>query len=278
MDSINVIGQKAPYIIAVCHQKGGVAKTTTVSVLATIFAMEGHHSLAVDLDPTGNLTASFGLNSTNGGGYRRSARSAADILLGNAALKSVCIPTQVDGLDVIPSNVELSTVSRFLPRRPHYEYLLRNCLLGQGPENYEYMLLDCPPSGAPLTLSALTAANLAIIPIQCEYYSLQALDAMFKTIHHVRTTTNPMLSFRLLVVMYDLRGTLHTRVLELLRGRYAGAMFETVIGFDSKLRESQLAGIPIPLFASRSRAAGQYQTLARELYAYVEKQTLPEPA
>ena len=278
MDSTNVNGQQAPYIIAVCHQKGGVAKTTTVSVLATIFAMEGHPSLAVDLDPTGNLTASFGLNTSSGGGYRRSAHSAADILLGNAALNSVCTSTQVDRLDVIPSNVDLSTVSRFLPRRPHYEYLLRNCLLQPGPVSYEYILLDCPPSGAPLTISALTAASLAIIPIQCEYYSLQALDAMFKTIHHVRATTNPGLSFRLLVVMYDLRGTLHTRVLELLRERYAGAMFDTVIGFDSKLRESQLAGIPIPLFASRSRAAGQYQTLARELYTYVEKKTLPEPA
>ena len=193
-------------------------------------------------------------------------------------MTSVCTSTQLEGLDVIPSNLELSTVSRFLPRRPHYEYLLRNSLVQHGPAGYEYILLDCPPSVAPLTTAALTAANLAIIPIQCEYYSLQALDTMFKTINHVRATTNPGLCFRLLVVMYDQRGSLHTRVLELLRGRYAGALFDTVIGFDSKLRESQLAGIPIPLFATRSRATQQYQTLARELYAYVEKQTLPESA
>jgi chromosome partitioning protein len=272
MNPLNPDGQHAPYVIAVCHQKGGVAKTTTVSVLATIFAMEGHPALAVDLDPTGNLTASFGLNTV------KARRSAADILLGNAPLTSVCSSTQLEGLDVIPSNLELSTVSRFLPRRPHYEYLLRTSLAQPGLAGYEYILLDCPPSVAPLTTAALTAANLAIIPIQCEYYSLQALDAMFKTINHVRATTNPGLCFRLLVVMYDQRGSLHTRVLELLRGRYAGALFDTVIGFDSKLRESQLAGIPIPLFATRSRATQQYLTLARELYAYVEKQTLPEPA
>jgi chromosome partitioning protein len=272
MNPLNPDGQHAPYVIAVCHHKGGVAKTTTVSVLATIFAMEGHPALAVDLDPTGNLTASFGLNTI------KARRSVADILLGNAPLPSVCTSTQLEGLDVIPSNLELSTVSRFLPRRPHYEYLLRTSLAQHGPAGYEYILLDCPPSVASLTNAALTAANLAIIPIQCEYYSLQALDAMFKTINHVRATTNPGLCFRLLVVMYDQRGTLHTRVLELLRDRYAGALFDTVIGFDSKLRESQLAGIPIPLFATRSRATQQYQTLARELYAYVEKQTLPESA
>jgi chromosome partitioning protein len=267
-----VNAQRGPFIIAVCHHKGGVAKTTTVSVLATILAMEGHPTLAVDLDPTGNLTASFGLS------LGKTRRSAADILLGNAALSSVCTSTQLEGLDVIPSNLELATVSRFLTRRPHYEYLLRNSLRQDGPVSYEYILLDCPPSAAALSISALTAANLAIIPIQCEYYSLQALDAMFKSIQHVRLSTNPGLSFRLLVVMYDQRGSLHTRVLELLRGRYAGALFETVIGFDSKLRESQLAGIPIPLFSTRSRAAQQYQTLARELYAYGEKQTVPESA
>jgi chromosome partitioning protein len=272
MNPQNANGPHAPYIIAVCHQKGGVAKTTTVSVLATIFAMENHPTLAVDLDPTGNLTAGFGLNTF------KARRSAADILLGNTALSSVCTSTQLEGLDVIPSNVELSTVSRFLPRRPHYETVLRNSLLQEGAGNYEFILLDCPPSAAPLATAALTAANLAIVPIQCEYYSLQALDAMFKTIQHVRATTNPGLCFRLLVVMYDQRGSLHTRVLELLRGRYAGILFDTVIGFDSKLRESQLAGIPVPLFTSRSRAAQQYQTLARELYAYVEKQTLPESA
>ncbi len=257
-----------PYVIAVCHQKGGVAKTTTASVLATIFAMEGHPTLAVDLDPTGNLTASFGLYVT------KARRSAADILLGNIPLSNVCTSTQLEGLDVIPSNGDLTTASRFLPRRPHYEYLLRTGLVQPGSTGYEYILLDCPPSVAALTTTALTAANLAIVPIQCEYYSLQALEAMFKTIQQVRASTNPGLCYRLLVVMYDQRGSLHMRVLELLRGRYTNTLFDTVIGFDSKLRESQLAGIPIPLFSPRSRATQQYQTLARELYAYVANQTL----
>jgi chromosome partitioning protein len=265
-------GPQAPYVIAVCHQKGGVAKTTTVSVLATIFAMQGHPTLAVDLDPTGNLTASFGLNAA------RARRSIADILLGNIPLSGVCTSTQLECLDVIPSNGELSIASRFLPRRPNYEYLLRTSLLQSGPAGYRFILLDCPPSVAALTTTALTAANLAIIPIQCEFYSLQALDAMFKTIQQVRASTNPGLCYRLLVVMYDQRGSLHMRVLELLRGRYAHILFNTVIGFDSKLRESQLAGIPVPLFSPRSRAAQQYQTLAKELYAYVENQTLPESA
>ena len=134
-----------------------------------------------------------------------------------------------------------------------------------------------PALGGPVTTSALTAANLAIIPIQCEYYSLQALATMFKTStmcapHQSRAIFPPAGG--------DVRprGSLHTRALELLRGRYAGALFETVIGFDFKLRESQLAGIPIPLFCHPLAGTQQYQTLARELYAYVEKQTLPELA
>lgn len=259
-------------MIAVCHQKGGVAKTTTTSVLATIIAMDGHPTLAIDLDPTGNLTASFGLNIAN------ARRSAADILLGNIPLSSVCTTTQLEGLDLIPSNGELSTTSRFLSRRSRYEYLLRTSLVQPGTTGYRYILIDCPPSVAALTTTALTAANLAIVPIQCEYYCLQTLDTMFKIIQQVRANTNPGLCYRLLVVMYDQRGSLHMRVLELLRGRYHDALFNTVIGFDSKLRESQLAGIPIPLFSPRSRATQQYQTLARELYNYVENQTLPESA
>jgi cellulose biosynthesis protein BcsQ len=107
---------------------------------------------------------------------------------------------------------------------------------------------------------------------------MNSLNAMFKTIHPVRATTHAGLSYRLPVVMNDQRGSLHPPVLELLSGRYTGAMFEPVIGFNSRLRESQLAGISIPVFASRSPAAQQYQTLVRELYAYAEKETLPESA
>jgi chromosome partitioning protein len=261
-----------PYVIAVCHQKGGVAKTTTASTLAAVFAEQGRPTLAIDLDPTANLTASFGMNPA------RIRRSAADVLLGNDNLASVCLHTRLPKLDLIPSNAEMATVSRFLNLRPRFEYLLQSSLERSDLSGYEWIVVDCPPAVVSLTMAALTAAQLAIIPIQCEYYSLQALETMFRTISSVRAKTNPYLAFRLLVVMYDHRGSLHSRVLEMVRSRYESALFETMIGFDSKLRESQLAGIPITHFAPKSRATLQYQTLAQELIAYVEKQSHPQPA
>jgi len=267
-----VVPHTAPYIIAVCHQKGGVAKTTTVSALASIFAGDKHPTLIVDLDPTANLTASFGINPA------KVRRSVADILLGNDSVASVSLHTRLNGLDLLPSNADMTTVSRYLYLRPRYEVLLKTALNQSNLSAYEYVFLDCPPAVLALTVAALTAANLAIIPIQCEYYSLQALDTVFKTISNVRTKTNPGLSYRLLVAMFDHRGSLHTRVLEMIRERYQHAMFETIIGFDTKLRESQLAGIPITVFAPKSRSTLQYQNLARELYTYVQKQSLPEQA
>ena len=200
---------QAMQVIAVCHQKGGVAKTTTVSCLATLFAMDGYPTLAIDLDPSGNLSTSFGKAAA------QARCSAADILLGNTPLSAVSTSTQVNGLDIVPANPELSTATRFLSRRPQYEFLLRNALNQPGPTDYKFVVLDCPPSLGALTTTALTAANLVIIPIQCEYYSLQALEAMFRIISQVRATTNPTLCYRLLVVMYDLRGSFHRRVLEL---------------------------------------------------------------
>jgi len=260
----------SPYVIAVCHQKGGVAKTTSVSALASILAGEKNPTLVIDLDPTANLTASFGMNPA------KIRRSAADILLGNDSLASVCLHTRIPGLDVIPSNADMNTVSRFLYLRQRYEYLLQSHLTQEDLSAYKFVLIDCPPAVVSLTVTALTAANLAMIPIQCEYYSLQALDTMFRTIGAVRAKTNPTVGYRLLVTMFDARGSLHGRVLEMIRERYGNALFETMIGFDSKLRESQLAGIPITIYAPKSRATQQYQLLARELYAYVEKQIVPQ--
>ncbi|MFZ6027376.1 MAG: ParA family protein [Chloroflexota bacterium] len=264
------VRRSGPYVLAFSHQKGGVAKTTSSAALAAILAAAGYRVLAVDLDPTANLTASFGINPA------RVRHSAADILLGNEAIPDISVRTQVRGLDLLPSNTDMTLVARFLYLRPRFEYLLRAALAQEAAVSlYDYVLVDCPPALASLATTALTAANLVVIPIQCEYYSLQALDAMFKSIQRIRTQTNPYLCFRLLVVMFDARGSLHKKVFEMIQKRYQGALFETVIGFDTKLREAQLAGIPIPVFAPHARATQQYQLLVQELTAYVEKQSNP---
>jgi chromosome partitioning protein len=262
-------GLKLPYVIAVCHQKGGVAKTTTASALGATLAELNQKTLLIDLDPSGNLTCGLGFSPAQIVG------SAADILLGNDTLESVCRSTSVIGMDIAPSNAEMTTVSRFLNLRPKYEYLLNESLLHYGVNGmggYDFVLIDCPPTLGPLTVTALTAARLAVIPTQCEYYSLQALDGIFKAIASVRARTNPKLEYRLLITMFDRRGLLHTRVLAMLRDRFAPVMFETMIGFDSKLRESQLVGIPITIHAPRTRATLQYTSLAIELYRFVREQ------
>jgi chromosome partitioning protein len=264
------------YRIAVCHQKGGVAKTTTVSSLGASFAERGWRTLLIDLDPAGNLTTGLGFSPA------RAQKSAADVLLGTDTLKSVIQPTMVAGLDLVPSNADMLTVSRFLYLRPQYEKLLRNCFEQDSPGDYQFVVMDCPPTLGPLAVTALSAADLALIPTQCEYYSLQALEGVFGVIKNARAKANPQLIYRILVTMYDRRGLLHTRVLGHIQERLSGALLETMIGFDSKLRESQMFGVPVTIHASGTRAAYQYRALAAEIYngfySHVETQNVPQAA
>ena len=252
-----------PYIIAICHQKGGVAKTTTTLGLGASFVERGTETLIIDLDPQSNLTSSIGLDSN------KMQFSIADGLMGKADLASIRLETSLPGLDIVPANEGMLTVSRDLYQVPDYEYRLRRVLAGPAVSDYGFILLDCPPSLGPLTFNALTAADLLIIPTQCEYFSIQALTDMFEVIHLVREKTNPRLVYRLLVSMFDGRGTFHTRMLEKMREYFKEGMLQTFIGFDTKLRESQLAGQPITIYAPQSRGAQQYRQLAEELNVYV---------
>jgi chromosome partitioning protein len=253
-----------PYIIAVCHQKGGVAKTTTVSALGAALAEDDHPTLLIDLDPSANLTAGLGINP------RQVKTSTADILLGNAELVSLSQSVGPSGLDIVPSGSDMAAASKVLAVRPQYETILSRSIR-QKDLPYEFVIIDCPPSMASMTTAAITAADLAIIPMQCEYFSFQAISTIFDFIRRVRSEHNPQLSYKLLVTMFDLRGKLHTQLYEKLKAHYNTAIFETVIGFDSKLRASQIAGQPITIFATRTRAAGQYRNLAKEIDAYVQE-------
>jgi chromosome partitioning protein len=265
-DEVERTGERMPYVIAVWHQKGGVAKTTTALSLGSCFVEQYHETMLIDLDLQANLTVALGVDPA------KVRHSAADVLLGNGTLLRISRETIIPGLDLVPSNADMLTVSRHLHLRGGYEYTLREALSRADVARYEYVVLDCPPSVGPLTVAALTAADLVIIPTQCEYFSMQALRYSLELVNMVRAKTNANLAYRVLITLFDGRGALHTRALAQLQQLLGQALFQTIIGVDSKLRESQLAATPITIYAHNSRVAQQYRQLAEELQSHVQQQ------
>jgi chromosome partitioning protein len=254
-----------PFVIAICHQKGGVGKTTTALALGACFVERGVRTLMVDLDPQANLTFNAGLEPD------KTPFSVAEVLTGEVPPAEAVMESNLPGLDIIPSNASMLDIGRKLYQLPDYEFLLRRALQDRALKDYAVVLLDCPPSVGPLTINALTAADLLIVPTQCEYYSIQALTDMFELVSVIRDRTNPPLTYRLLVTMFDARGKFHENMLEQLREYFQEGLLNTLIGFDTKLREAQAAGLPITIHAPQSRGARQYRQLAEELSPYVSK-------
>lgn len=256
-----------PYVIAICHHKGGVGKTTTALALGACFVERGVRTLMVDLDPQANLTFNSGLEPD------KVPFSIAEVLTGEVTPAQAVMESNLPGLDIIPSNGSMLDIGRRLYRIPDYEFLLRRALKERDLKDYAVVWLDCPPSVGPLTIAALTAADLLIVPTQCEYYSIQTLADMFEQVSVIRNRTNPSLAYRLLVTMYDGRGKFHANMLEQLRKYFKDGLLSTTIGFDTKVREAQAAGLPITIHAPQSRGASQYRQLAEELSPYVSKKT-----
>jgi chromosome partitioning protein len=197
--------------------------------------------------------------------------SIAEVLTGEVDPAQAVMKSNLPGLDIIPSNDSMLDIGRRLYQMPDYEFLLRRALKEGAVKDYAVVWLDCPPSVGPLTINALTAADLLIVPTQSEYYSIQALTDMFELVSVIRDRTNPPLAYRLLVTMFDGRGKFHAKMLEQLREYFQDGLLRTVIGFDTKLREAQAAGLPITIHAPQSRGASQYRQLAEELSPYVSK-------
>jgi chromosome partitioning protein len=256
-----------PFVIAVCHQKGGVGKTTTTLALGACFAERGIRTLMVDLDLQASLTSTIGLEPDKG------SSSITELLMGAITPAQAVKETAIPGLGIIPSGASMRDIGRKLYQIPEYEYLLRRSLQDAALKDYAVALLDCPPSVGPMTIVALTAADLVIVPTQCEYYSIQALTDMFELVGVVRERTNPSLNYRLLVAMFDGRGKFHATMLEQLHEFFQEGILKTTIGFDTKLREAQSAGVPITFYAPQSRGAIQYRQLAEELSPYVIDKT-----
>jgi chromosome partitioning protein len=257
------------YIVAVANEKGGVAKTTTALSLGAALVEDHNQVLLIDLDPQANLTLSLGILPSN------LTRAMGDVLFGSLSLEEITRETSLPGLDLAPANLELGMADRYLTVRDSYEHLLRNAL-NSGP-NYDIALIDCPPALGAVTHCALTAAQLLIIPTQCEYFSAHALRDLLQVIRSIRQRTNPQLRYRLLLTMLDKRNRIHRGLEDQIRAAFGTAVFETTIDIDTRLREGPVFGQPITTYAPSSRGAQQYRQLAQELRSYVQE-TFRKPA
>jgi chromosome partitioning protein len=236
-----------------------VAKTTTCLSLGACLAELGHTVLLIDLDPQAHLTLSVGLKP------EILRRTVADALLANTSLVSVSCESAIFGLDIVPANQELALVDKLLYGQKGYEFYLRNRLKAMSQDLYDFVLIDCAPSFGPLTLNTLTAADLLIIPIQCEYYAARSLCRIVGLAKLVQQKTNPKLNYQVLVTMYDQRNRICRLILAQMQRELSRSLFNTIIEVDTKLRESPAFGQPITLYAPNTRGAQQYRALAKEL-------------
>jgi chromosome partitioning protein len=247
--------------IACANQKGGVGKTTTVVNLATYLALAGQRVLIIDLDAQGNSTSGFGLDKT------QIERSIYDAMIDAASLADVAMPTGIEGLHIVPASVALAGADIELAPFAQRERRLAR-LIAPIADDYDYILLDCPPSLGLMTVNALTAADSVLIPVQCEYYALEGLTQLISTIHLVRDHLNPDLSIKgAVLTMFDARTNLSSEVSAEVRRHLAGAVYETVIPRSVRLSEAPSFGQPIALYRSDSKGAEAYHALADELLA-----------
>jgi chromosome partitioning protein len=252
-------------IIAVSNEKGGVAKTTTTISLGAALVDLGCRVLLIDLDAQANLTLALGLEPGE------SENTSSNIMLDNAPLLSARRKTDIENLDLIPSNSRIETSEQFLPVRTNYTTILQRAIANATNLPYDYILIDCPPALGAITQNALTAANLLLIPTQAEYFSAYALRNMMTLVRRIREEDNPNLAYRILVTMLDNRNRTHRNIHDQLRSTFGEGVFNSAIEVDTKLRESSIAGVPISRYKPGSRGATQYQVLAQELIEYVKE-------
>jgi len=248
-------------VFAVVNQKGGVGKTTTSVNLAAALAQSGRRVLLVDLDPQGNATMGSGVDKRN------ATRTVYHVLLGIEDLARVRVRIERGGFDLLPSNRELAGAEIELVGLPQREARLKQALHGVADE-YDYILLDCPPSLSLLTVNALTAAHRVLIPMQCEYYALEGLSDLVATIKRVRANMNPELDIAgLLRTMYDPRNTLSQQVSQQLEQHFGQKVYRTLVPRNVRLAEAPSHGVPAVLWDGSSKGAQAYVALAAEIIA-----------
>ncbi len=254
-----IIPNELPRILAIANQKGGVGKTTTSVNLGASLAEMGYRVLVVDLDPQGNATTGLGVNA------REVEGSIYDVIMSDAKVEDCIEPTSLKNLFVVPATIDLAGAEIELVPAFSRELKLRRAL-HEIREDYDYILIDCPPSLGLLTVNGLAAADDVLVPIQCEYYALEGLSQLIRNVTLVRTNLNPTLDVRgIVLTMYDARTKLADQVEQEVRLHFGRTVYLTVIPRTVRLSEAPSFGQPIILFDPTSRGAVAYRELAKEV-------------
>ena len=246
-------------IIAIANQKGGVGKTTTSINLSAALAMKGKKVLVIDTDPQGNTTSGFGVDKNE------QENTIYELVLGECSIGDCIIQDVIHNISLIPANVNLAAAEIELIGVDHKEYILKN-EVDYVKDNYDYVIIDCPPSLNMLTINAMTTANSVIVPIQCEYYALEGLDQLMHTISLVKSRLNEKLYINGVVfTMYDGRTNLSMSVIDAVRNNMNQKIYDTIIPRGVRLAEAPSHGMPITKYDRRSIGAKAYMALADEV-------------
>ena len=246
-------------IIAVANQKGGVGKTTTSINLSACLAEAGQKVLVVDVDPQGNTTSGLGVDKNN------VENTIYEMMLGECTVEESIIKDVLENLDVMPSNVNLAGAEIDLIGVDEREYILQKAM-EKVRDNYDFIIVDCPPSLSMLTVNAMTASDTVLVPIQCEYYALEGLSQLIHTINLVKQRLNPDLEMEGVVfTMYDARTNLSLQVVENVKENLKQTIYKTIIPRNIRLAEAPSHGVPINLYDPKSAGAESYRLLADEV-------------
>jgi len=258
---VSVQSDPALRVLVIANQKGGVGKTTTAINLGTALAAVGERVLLIDADPQGNASTGLGVS------RQQRKTSLYDVLMGDLALAEAAVKTDLPGLDLVPADADLSGVELELGSQPRRSFRLRDALNPlREAAKYTYVLIDCPPSLNLLTVNAMTAADAVFVPLQCEFFALEGLTQLMRTIELVRGSLNPQLEIQgLVLTMYDRRNSLSEQVARDVRSHFGDKVYETVIPRNVRVSEAPSFGKPVLIYDLKCAGSQAYLKLAREV-------------
>lgn len=254
----------APRVLTIANQKGGVGKTTTAINLGTALAAIGERVLIIDLDPQGNASTGLGID------RRQRTVSTFDVMIGEAGLAAAVVETLVPNLAIAPSTLDLLGVELQISSERDRAFRLRRAIedFAAADQSYSYVLIDCPPSLNLLTINAMTASHAILVPLQCEFFALEGLSQLLKTVEQVRATLNPDLSIHgVVLTMYDARNNLAAQVVEDVRRHMGEKVYNTIIPRNVRVSEAPSHGKPVLLYDLKCNGSQAYLRLASEIIA-----------